>query len=147
MKKTILILSLVFVCGFTFAQVRITQVEQQEVKEEVTKETPKDTKVSTIVLNVQMDCANCEAKVQKQLAYTKGVKDVVTDLKNQVVTVTYETEKCSQDILVEEVNKLGYKVSVANTTNAANCNHNKSADCNKEGAKPCCKQKQATENK
>lgn len=40
-----------------------------------------------------MECKNCQAKVEKTLAYEKGVKDLRFDLATRCVTVIYDDKK------------------------------------------------------
>ncbi len=46
-----------------------------------------------------MECANCQAKVEKTLAYEKGVKDLKFDLQKRQVTITFDSEKTTVEKL------------------------------------------------
>ena len=46
-----------------------------------------------------MECGNCQAKVEKTLAYEKGVKDLQFDLQKRQVTITFDNEKTSVEKL------------------------------------------------
>lgn len=46
----------------------------------------------TLVIE-QMECGNCQAKVEKVLAYEKGVRDLAFDLEHRVATVTFDDAK------------------------------------------------------
>ena len=50
----------------------------------------------------------CKDKIEKGLAYEKGVKDVDLDLETKVVTVQYSEKKTNYDKLVKVINELGY---------------------------------------
>lgn len=47
----------------------------------------------TVVLSCNLHCQACCDKVMKNIAYEKGVKDIVCDLPNKTVTVTYDPHK------------------------------------------------------
>ena len=47
----------------------------------------------TVVLTCDLHCQACCDKIMKNIAWEKGVKDIVCDLKNKTVTVTYDTRK------------------------------------------------------
>ena len=59
----------------------------------------------------QMVCANCEAKIMKNIPFEKGVKDLKTDVETHTVVVTYDADKTSVEKLVQGFEKFGYKVS------------------------------------
>ena len=46
-----------------------------------------------VVLSCDMHCQGCCDKIMKNIAYEKGVKDIVCDLKTKTVTVTYDANK------------------------------------------------------
>ncbi|HBB92438.1 MAG: hypothetical protein A2X22_10510 [Bacteroidetes bacterium GWF2_49_14] len=66
-------------------------------------------KVKTMKCWASMTCANCQAKIEKNIAYEKGVKDLVVDLPSKIVTITYRTDKTSPEKLEKAIQKLGFK--------------------------------------
>lgn len=70
----------------------------------------KDIKKYVVTTTPQMSCQNCENKIKGNLRFEKGVKNVETSLKDQVVTVTYDAEKTDEAKLAEAFGKLNYKV-------------------------------------
>lgn len=54
-----------------------------------------------------MECANCQKKVEKNIAFEKGVTDLKCDLKTRTVNVTYKTDKTSKTKLVSAFKKIG----------------------------------------
>ncbi len=61
----------------------------------------------------QMECSNCQAKVEKVLAYEAGVKDLEFNLTNRMVTVTYDDAKTNVKALQKALLKnLKYKSRV-----------------------------------
>ena len=53
----------------------------------------KQTYKEKVVLACDLHCQGCCDKIMKNIAWEKGVKDIVCDLKNKTVTVTYDTRK------------------------------------------------------
>lgn len=67
----------------------------------------------------QMECANCQSKVEKTLAYETGVKDLEFNLENRVVTITYDDEKTNVQTLQKALLKnLKYKSRVLHNGDA-----------------------------
>ena len=100
MKRIILImLCSVFAFSVTFAQ-----SAQKNEKETVT----------FTVKN--MSCDNCVKKIEKNIAFEKGVTDLQCQLSSKTVKVTYRTDKTSEKQLVTALKKLGYEVDPKATT-------------------------------
>lgn len=59
-----------------------------------------------------MSCQNCEKKIKNNLRFEKGVKDITTSLKDQVVTVTFDDEKTSESKIIGAFKKIGYTAKV-----------------------------------
>ncbi|WP_026994524.1 heavy-metal-associated domain-containing protein [Flectobacillus major] len=53
-------------------------------------------------------CSMCKERIEKKLAFTKGVKDVNLNLEDKVVTVTYNAKKTSVDALKKVIAETGY---------------------------------------
>ena len=69
----------------------------------------KKKKNETVKYWVSMSCENCKAKVEKNIAYEKGVKDMVVDLDTKTVTVKYQTKKTNPEKIEQALKDLGYK--------------------------------------
>lgn len=69
----------------------------------------KDIQMLYVSTSPQMHCANCEKKIKGNLRFEKGVKKIETDVKNQVVIITYDAEKTTKEKLMESFSKFGYK--------------------------------------
>ena len=72
----------------------------------------KDAKTETAVYEVSLHCANCKARVEKNIPFEKGVKDVVIDLAAKTVTVKFDPSKNSREGLRKAIEKLGYTCTV-----------------------------------
>ena len=53
-------------------------------------------------------CDMCKARLEKSLAYEKGVQSAVLDVPTKMLTVTYKTDKTSPAALRTAVQKTGY---------------------------------------
>lgn len=60
---------------------------------------------------VHLHCKDCVNKVQENIAFEKGVKDLKISLEEQTVYVKYDAAKTSEDVLKKEIESLGYPVS------------------------------------
>lgn len=67
-------------------------------------------KVDTVVFKVEMDCMGCAGKIEKNIPYEKGVKDLKVDFKNQKVSITYKADKTNKANLKKAIEKLKFKV-------------------------------------
>lgn len=78
-----------------------------------------------------MHCSNCEAKIKKALRFEKGVKDIVTNVPRQMVTVKYDEDKTTVAKLIKALEKIGYYVRVvAASDDDVRCKYN--VKCNKQ---------------
>lgn len=63
----------------------------------------------TIVFNVNMDCHSCVKKIEGNIPYEKGVKDLKVSLDEKECTITFRTDKTTPEALIKAFEKLGYK--------------------------------------
>ncbi|MDR1653574.1 MAG: heavy-metal-associated domain-containing protein [Prevotellaceae bacterium] len=125
MKHNILIFSLVFLFG-NFAALS-AQAKKAESNTAVT------------TFNVSLHCAACKSKIEKNISWEKGVKDLSVDLDKKTVTVTYDTRKIDKQTLQKAIEKLGYTCS-EQVAAAGEC---QKSGCKKDAEQKqgCCKQK------
>jgi mercuric ion binding protein len=64
--------------------------------------------VATVKFKTSAVCEMCKARIEKSLAYEKGVQSAVLDVPSQVVTVTYKSDKTTPAALRTAVQKTGY---------------------------------------
>lgn len=83
-----------------------TSVMAQEKKEKKSK------KIETLTCWVSMDCDGCVAKIKKNIAFEKGVKDLKVDLKTKLVTIQYRTDKTSPEKLEKAIKDLKFKTEI-----------------------------------
>ena len=65
-----------------------------------------------VVFATSIHCANCGKKVQENIAFEKGVKDLKVDVPTKQVTITFNPAKTDTVKLKKAINKLGYDAVV-----------------------------------
>lgn len=83
----------------------------------------------TVVFNANLHCESCKAKVEKNIPFEKGVKNMKVDMKAQTITVTFREDKNTTENLKKAIEKLSVEVKGVD----GNC----CAKDKKEGT--CCK--------
>ena len=71
-----------------------------------------NTKADTLVVttNPQMHCENCEKKIKSNIPFVKGTKKIDTSVKEQKVTIIYDSKKASYKDFVNAFKKIGYEI-------------------------------------
>ncbi len=75
-------------------------------------------KPEKVTFLTNLRCNNCVKKVNENIAFEKGVKDLTVSLDKQTITVTYDPAKTSPETLAKAIEKLGYKAQ-KDTVNTA----------------------------
>jgi copper chaperone CopZ len=68
----------------------------------------KNIKEEQVVFSVNMHCHNCEQKIRKNIPYEKGVKDMITNLEKQLVTIKYQKNRTNVAKLKKAIEELGF---------------------------------------
>ena len=63
-----------------------------------------------VTFSVNMSCENCKKKIERNIAYEKGVQDLKVNLKENTVTVKFDASKTDVKKLKDAIKKLGYEV-------------------------------------
>lgn len=63
----------------------------------------------TVTFKTDIHCQNCVNKINKNIPFEKGVKDVQANVETKEVTVTYDTKKTDKDKLVKAFEKINVK--------------------------------------
>lgn len=66
----------------------------------------------TVTYEVSLHCESCKNKVEKNIPYEKGVKDLKVDLEKKTVTVTFREDKNTTEGIRKALEKLGYTATV-----------------------------------
>jgi len=67
-----------------------------------------DKKAETIKIKTSAVCDQCKDRIEKGMAFEKGVKTVALDVDTKIVTITYNPSKTTPDDLRKAISKLGY---------------------------------------
>ena len=65
-----------------------------------------------VVFVSNIHCANCGRKVQDNIAFEKGVKDLKVDVEGKTITVVFNPAKTDTLKLKKAINKLGYTADI-----------------------------------
>jgi len=66
----------------------------------------------TVIFKVNMTCGGCISKLEKNIAFEKGVKNLKVNLEKKTVEVTYLDNKTNVENLTAAFTKLGFTSSV-----------------------------------
>ncbi len=108
MKKTI-ILALAALMTISVASAATIETSVQ-ISLEDRKPAKKKKDIREVSFHVHLHCQDCVNKVQDNIAFEKGVKDLEISLENQTVEVKYDAAKTSEETLKAAIEKLGYPV-------------------------------------
>lgn len=84
--------------------------------------------VKEVTFSVHLHCENCVNKVQENVAFEKGVKDLKISLEDQTVFVKYDAAKTSEQTLKAAIEKLGYPVAGVVEPGCENSGHDHGHD-------------------
>lgn len=59
-----------------------------------------------------LHCKNCAAKIQDNVSFEKGVKDLKIDIDAKTVRIKYDSNKTDAEKLAKAIRKLGYTAEV-----------------------------------
>lgn len=71
--------------------------------------TPKKANEAEVTFSTNLDCPNCQKKVEAKLPFEKGVKDMKVNLEKKEIWVLYQTDKTDKEKLIAAINKIGYE--------------------------------------
>lgn len=86
----------------------------------------------TVVFYVSLHCNACVQKIEKSIAFEKGVKDLVCDVKTQTVTVTYDANKTDVTTLQKAFEKIGKPATTTPPQPKRQCTHSCGQSCSSE---------------
>lgn len=110
MKKTItLIIAALMTVSMSSAFASVSESAATEAAAQVKPK--KKAELKEVTFNVHLHCANCVKKVQENIAFEKGVKDLHVCLEDQIVSIKYDASKTSEAALKAAIEKLGYPVN------------------------------------
>ncbi|GAB4024408.1 heavy-metal-associated domain-containing protein [Spirosoma koreense] len=89
-----------------------------------------DDKEKEVKLKTSAICGMCKARIERNLAFEKGVKEADLDVKTKVVTIKYNPAKTDVAKLKANISKTGYD---ADDVVADQAGYNKLPSCCKKG--------------
>lgn len=69
----------------------------------------KNSNIKEVTFVTTIDCKNCVKKVEANLPYEKGIKDMKVTLDDKTVWIKYDADKTDKKKLAEAIEKLGYE--------------------------------------
>ena len=72
----------------------------------------KKKKTEEVVFLTDIHCENCKKKIEKNISWEKGVKDLRIDLDDKKVTILYDPAKTNPENLQAAIEKLGYACEI-----------------------------------
>ena len=72
------------------------------------KKQKKQADIREVTFVTSIDCKNCVKKVEANLPYEKGIKDMKVNLDERTVWIKYDAAKTDKEKLAAAIVKLGY---------------------------------------
>ena len=73
------------------------------------KKQKKNADIQEVTFVTTIDCKNCVKKVEANLPYEKGIKDMKVNLDDRTVWIKYDAAKTDKEKLAAAIVKLGYE--------------------------------------
>ncbi len=89
-----------------------------------------------VVLSCDLHCQGCCDKIMKNIAFERGVKDLVCDLKTKTVTVTYDANKTDVPTLLNAFDKIGKPAKVKEQVESQKAKVESTTDANTGASQP-----------
>ena len=78
--------------------------------------TQKKANEAEVTFVTNLDCPNCQKKVEAKLPFEKGVKDMKVNLEKKEIWILYQTDKTDKKKLAEAIEKIGYEAKEKEVT-------------------------------
>ena len=65
--------------------------------------------IREVKIKSNFESTHCKARIEKAVAFEKGVKSVNADISSKTVIVQYDQEKISKDQILSVIKNLGYE--------------------------------------
>ena len=106
MKKTIILILAALVAFVAPSMIS----GYSEVSAQTVKKAKQKSEIKGVTFNVHLHCAGCVKKVQENLAFERGVKDLHVCMESQVISLKYDASKTNEETLKNAIVKLGVEV-------------------------------------
>lgn len=101
--KNVIILIGVLLSLSIWSAVPCSAAEQKPQQEQKAKQQ----KRQVVLLSCDLHCQGCCDKIMKNIAFEKGVKDIVCNLSARTVTVTFDPRKTDLETLLRAFDRIG----------------------------------------
>jgi periplasmic mercuric ion binding protein len=129
MKNSFVLFVLTFICLSGIQNLHAQQSSNNEDKYQEAR------------FHVSVHCTSCKEKIEREMAFSKGVKNATVDVESKIVLVSYDPKKTNPETIKGSISKLGYDVITCNATgkciNSKDCCEGKTEDCCKEKTSRC----------
>ena len=106
MKKTLILILAALVALVAPSMVSMNS----EASAQIIKKSKQKSEIKGVTFNVELHCAGCVKKVQENLAFEKGVKDLHVCMESQVIALKYDAARTNEETLKNAIIKLGVPV-------------------------------------
>ena len=107
MKKTVILILAALVAFVAPSMVSMNS----EASAQIIKKSKQKSEIKGVTFNVELHCAGCVKKVQENLDFEKGVKDLHVCMESQVIALKYDASKTDEEALKKAIIKLGVPVT------------------------------------
>ena len=107
MKKTVILILAALVAFVAPSMVSMNS----DASAQIIKKSKQKSEIKGVTFNVELHCAGCVKKVQENLAFEKGVKDLHVCMESQVIALKYDASKTDEEALKKAIIKLGVPVT------------------------------------
>lgn len=73
---------------------------------------PSKKDVKTVVFDVSVHCKSCKEKIERNVAFEKGIKEINASVDERTVTVRYDAAKTDPEKIAAAIRRLGYEVAL-----------------------------------
>ncbi len=98
----------------------------------------KQSNIEQVNIKTSAVCKKCKEKIESNLSFEKGVKNVELNIETKIVTVKYNPDKTDPDNIRKAISKLGYDADDIKSDCKA---HENLAQCCKKKSSKCCDKK------
>ncbi len=70
----------------------------------------KKKKEKTVTYNVELDCHMCQKKIEENIPFEKGFKDMDVDIEKNIVVVKFDPTKTDSIKIAKAIEELDFKV-------------------------------------
>lgn len=93
-ELTATLLLLIMACSFSFVAQAADNTKKKQMQE--------------VTFIVSMECHSCKTKIEKNIPWEKGVKDLIVDLDKKTVRIIYNPKQTNEEKLRKAIESLDF---------------------------------------